>query len=159
MKGIFGNLFFYFKPKNEFRNFEFCFSSFFWNRLHQNLFWLFWEVGSKIELKLLYHWIKLFKTFTVVGWRLNMNIISMYKIDFYFFFFFFENPLIRNKKKSEGKLPKRKTIFSAYYQKLLQRKWFAFKIFSKPCHLLEQVWKRYNVLLLLLVYFLITTGL
>ena len=85
MKGIFGNLFFYFKPKNEFRNFEFCFSSFFWNRLHQNLFWLFWEVGSKIELKLLYHWIKLFKTFTIVGWRLNVNIISMYKIDFYFF--------------------------------------------------------------------------
>ena len=71
IKGIFWNSFFHFKSKNELRNFEFCFSFFFGNGLHQNLFWFFWEVGSKIELKLLYHWIKLFKTFTVVGWRLK----------------------------------------------------------------------------------------
>ena len=60
--------FFHFKSKNEFQNFEVRFSFFDLKRVSQSLFW---QVGSKIESKLLWNWIKLFKTFTAVGWRLK----------------------------------------------------------------------------------------
>ena len=59
---------FAFKSKNElyfrctdFRNFVFPFLI--WNWSHQSLFW---QVGSKIELKLPWNWIKVFKTFSAV---------------------------------------------------------------------------------------------
>ena len=98
---IFWNLFFNFKSKNEFENFDFCFlkSVLNQNRFKKiffrfssvssiikfkkliskfwSSFFVFWfetgltKVCSKIELKLLWNWIKLFKTFTVVSWRLK----------------------------------------------------------------------------------------
>ena len=51
-----------------FKSLKFIFRFFIWKVSHQILFWL---VGSKIQLKLLWNWIKLFKTFTAVGWRLK----------------------------------------------------------------------------------------
>ena len=122
--------FFISNEKANYENLNFVFRFSFWNVSHQSLFW---EASSKIELN--YFNIGLYYLKGLLSWlKVKVNIISMYKIEFYFLSAIAtESLLYWNKWNSEGKLPKRKRIFGAYYQKLLQRKWFAFKIFSKPC--------------------------
>ena len=63
--------------------------------------------------------------------------------------------------KDEGKLPERERIFSAYYQKPFAKKMICFQDSLKAMSMkwLERLQKMYKFLLLLLVYFLITTGL
>ena len=74
--------FFISNQKIIFKILKFVFRFLIWNGSHKSLFW---HVGSKIELKLLWNWIKLCKTFTAVGLNVKENIIRMDKIDFNFF--------------------------------------------------------------------------
>ena len=68
MKDIFEIRFLISNQKTNFKIFTFVFRFLIWNGPHQRVFW---QVGSRIELQLLWNWIKLFRTFTTVGWRLK----------------------------------------------------------------------------------------
>ena len=94
--------------------------------------------------------------------KVKVNMIRMYKIDFYFFLSAIakESLLYQNKWYSVEKLPKRKRIFVVYYQKILQIKWFAFKLFSKRCQWnVESICRRVILLTTVTSILFITIGL